>query len=307
MKNAPIILFAYKRLDTLKQTVAALRSNELASDSELFIFSDAGKTQADIPGVEQVRSYLRTITGFKSIHISEASSNKGLAASIVEGVTEVLRSHRTVIVLEDDLVVSFNFLAFMNQCLNFYQAYSNVLSISGYTIPLSIPKDYEHDVYAFPRVSSHGWATWRDKWARIDWEVKDFDKLQNSRSHQKQFNTAGSDLYRMLSRQMRGKIDSWAIRWQYHLFNEQLLTIYPVVSKVQNMGFGNEATHSKGYNRFVTKIDTSENTQFKLLETININDSLFDQLADFYSIKSRSIAKVKTYLLKVKALQHSFR
>lgn len=299
MNNAPIALFTYKRLDTLKRTVSALQRNDLAKDSDLFIFSDAAKTQADELAVTNVRDFLKTIEGFRSIRISEAKTNQGLAKSIIDGATEVLRSYDIIIVLEDDLTVSSNFLSFMNQCLSFYNSYPEVLSISGYTIPIQVPKDYSFDVYAFPRVSSHGWATWKSKWTGIDWEIKDFDEFKQSATNRRNFRANGSDLYRMLNQQMERKIDSWAIRWQYHLFKNHLLTIYPIVSKVQNMGFGNEATHSKGYNRFTTKIDNSENTRFKLLETIKMNDSLFKQFTGFYSIKSRAIAKFKTHLLKL--------
>lgn len=82
---APIILFAYKRLNTLKRTVDSLQHNMLKSESELFIFSDAAKTGKDVLAVEEVRAYLETISGFKSIRILEAKENKELANSIIEG------------------------------------------------------------------------------------------------------------------------------------------------------------------------------------------------------------------------------
>ena len=227
MNNTPIALFAYKRLDTLERTVSALQQNDLAKDSDLFIFSDAAKTPADEMAVTSVRNFLKTIEGFRSIRISEASTNRGLAQSIIGGVTEVLRSYDTIIVLEDDLAVSSNFLSFMNQCLLHYNSYPEVLSVSGYTMPIQVPNDYSFDVYAFPRVSSHGWATWRSKWVGIDWEIKDFNEFKQSATNRKAFRSNGSDLYRMLSRQMRGKIDSWAIRWQYHLYKEQLYNDLP--------------------------------------------------------------------------------
>ncbi|MEM9832814.1 MAG: sugar transferase [Bacteroidota bacterium] len=299
MTNAPIAVFAYKRLDTLKQTVSALQQNRLAKDSDLFIFSDAAKTQADEPAVSNIRDFLRTIGGFKSIHVSEANTNRGLANSIVAGVTKVLNSYNAIIVLEDDLVASSNFLSFMNQCLSFYDNFPEVLSISGYTVPIQIPKGYSFDVYAFPRVSSHGWATWRSKWVGIDWEVKDFEEFKQSAANRRGFRSNGSDLYRMLNRQMAGKIDSWAIRWQYHLYRQQLYTIYPTISKVENIGFGSDATHTRGFNRFKTELDKSKSVEFRLLQGIKPNERIHRQFMDFYSVKSRGIAKAKQLLTKI--------
>ncbi|MGD1892411.1 MAG: hypothetical protein ACFB15_17705 [Cyclobacteriaceae bacterium] len=214
-------------------------------------------------------------------------------------MTKVLNSYDTIIVLEDDLVVSSNFLSFMNQCLSVYNSFPEVLSISGYTVPIQIPKDYSFDVYAFPRVSSHGWATWRGKWAGIDWEVKDFQEFKQSAANRRDFRSNGSDLYRMLNRQMAGKIDSWAIRWQYHLYKYQLYTIYPTVSKIENIGFGSDATHTRGFNRFKTTLDKNNDLDFSLLQAVKPDENIYNQFIDFYSVRSRGIAKVKQLLTKV--------
>jgi hypothetical protein len=40
---APILVFAYKRLDSLILTIDALKLNHLALESELYIFSDAAR------------------------------------------------------------------------------------------------------------------------------------------------------------------------------------------------------------------------------------------------------------------------
>lgn len=103
-KLAPIVLFTYKRHDTLKLTVEALQQNFLAEQSDLYIFSDAGKCENDEKAVKAVRDYIHSITGFKSVILNESLTNKGLAKSIIDGVSQVLQIHETVIVLEDDLV-----------------------------------------------------------------------------------------------------------------------------------------------------------------------------------------------------------
>ena len=69
-KSAPVLLFAYKRLGVLKETVSALQANFGAADTELFIFSDAPKSETDKNEVMLVRDYLKNISGFKKITVT---------------------------------------------------------------------------------------------------------------------------------------------------------------------------------------------------------------------------------------------
>jgi hypothetical protein len=164
---SPIVLFTYLRLETLVKTVNALAANFYAAESDLIIFSDGAKNQKDELKVGEIRSYLKTIQGFKSLVIHESNTNKGLATSIIQGVSSVLKGHPSAIVLEDDLITSRNFLAYMNQALTYYQDNPKVLSISGFS-PI-IKGLAENEVYFTQRSSSWGWACWADRWAQIDW------------------------------------------------------------------------------------------------------------------------------------------
>ena len=44
---APVVLFTYNRPEHTKHTIEALAANELAEKTELFVFSDAAKKEAD--------------------------------------------------------------------------------------------------------------------------------------------------------------------------------------------------------------------------------------------------------------------
>ena len=67
---APIVLFVYNRLWHTQQTINALLKNELAIESDLIVYSDGGKDDASWSLVNNVRSYLKTITNFKSFLVS---------------------------------------------------------------------------------------------------------------------------------------------------------------------------------------------------------------------------------------------
>jgi len=247
MKLSPIVIFTYRRVP--EQLIKSLLENSLSEQSEVFIFSDGAKNDEDLTDIKKVREYLKTIDGFKSIDIIEADTNKGLATSIIGGVTQVINKYGKAIVLEDDLVVSKSFLEYMNEGLVFFENDKKIWSISGYGPELPCLKNYNDDIYLSVRVSPWGWATWSDRWEKIDWEVKDYDEIKKSGVLQKKFNLAGNDMFKMLELQMLGKIDSWAVRWYYNQFKLKTYSVYPKKSKVVNIGFSDDkGTHTSGAN-----------------------------------------------------------
>lgn len=240
---APIVLFCYNRPAHLQQTVESLRLNGLAAESELFVYSDGPKSENDGPKVKEVREYLSKLTGFRAVHIREAKKNKGLAASVIEGVSFVLANYPKVIVLEDDMLSTTDFLSFMNRALDVYAERADIFSVTGYTPPIAMPENYPHDLYLVPRASSWGWGTWAHKWVKADWRVKDFPALKNDTARRRQFNKGGDDLWPMLVKQQQGVIDSWAIRWTYSQFQNNAYGLYPVHSKIKNIGTDGSGTN----------------------------------------------------------------
>lgn len=284
---APICLFTYNRLEETKKTIAALKNNLLAKESELFVFSDGWKKEKDKYKVIEVREFLKKIDGFKNITIFESDKNKGLANSIIDGVTNILKTHEKIIVLEDDLITAPNFLNFMNSSLCYYRNNNKIFSISGYTLDLSILPSLKKDVYLGVRASSWGWGIWRNRWNAIDWHVKDYSTFEKSFVKKYKFNRGGSDMSRMLKNQMQGKIDSWAIRWCYHQFKKNTYTVFPTRSKLVSIGFGNNATHTKSTKRFNTILDTSNKETFLFEDNMSLNKKITKQFKSKFSIVNR--------------------
>lgn len=240
---APIVLFCYNRPRHLQQTIESLQKNALAPESELFIYSDGARNERDELAVSEVRRYVANVSGFKNVHVIAAERNKGLAASVIAGVSEVLTRNGKVIVLEDDMLSASDFLVFMNQALDTYAERPDIFSVTGYTPPAQYPAGYPNDVFLAPRASSWGWGTWVHKWAQADWQVRDFQSLKNDSKRQNAFNRGGEDLWPMLAKQQKGVIDSWAIRWTYAQFRNHAFGLYPVRSKIKNIGTDGTGTN----------------------------------------------------------------
>ena len=177
---APIALFVYSRPWHTQQTIEALQKNVLASESDLFIFSDAPKNPEVDATVQEVREYIKTVDGFKSVSIVERDENFGLANSIIDGSTKIINNYGRTIVLEDDLIVSIDFLEYMNEALNRYEINKNIWSITGYS-PNIENINSSKDLYLSPRGSSWSWATWKDRWDIIDWKITDFNNIKNDK------------------------------------------------------------------------------------------------------------------------------
>lgn len=295
---SPIILFTYLRLETLQKTINALAANLYAADSDLIIFSDGAKYKKDELEVRKIRTYLKKIEGFKSVIVHESRTNKGLGTSIIQGVSSVLKVYPSAIVLEDDLITSSNFLAFMNQSLIEFENQMKVYSISGYSFDFN-HQNVKQDAYFLNRTWTWGWATWADRWNKVDWEMKIYSDFEKDPKCKLEFSKLGSDVNFMLKRQMQGEIDSWGIRFIFHQFIVQGLTLYPKVSKVNNNGFDQFATHTLGIkDRFETSIDVGNQFEFLLPNKVEIDTPYQNQFLAKFNLLNRILNKIKELLLR---------
>lgn len=263
---APIVLFVYNRLDHTQRTVQALKNNTLADQSVLIIFSDGPKKLADLEYVSKVREYISQLTGFAKVVVRERETNYGLARSIVEGVTEVIKIYGKVIVLEDDLITNSLFLKYMNEGLRIYKDIPNVYSVSGYSyLKNEIPG---LDTYFLKLTSSWSWATWKDRWVQYDTCCKGWEVLKSNSKLRKSFDYEFSyPYYRLLKRQLKdAKINSWAIKWYWTVFKNNGLTLYPSVSLVENVGFdgsGEHCSYKQKNAQIVQQINKYENMKYE--------------------------------------------
>jgi len=238
---APIALFVYNRPGHTRLTVEALLANTLANQTPLHVFSDAPRNEAASLAVAEVRSYIRSIAGFKTVTIIERETNFGLAHSIIDGVTSLCKERDRVIVMEDDLVTSPYFLKFMNEGLDLYERDERVISIHGYVYPVmeTLP-----ETFFLRGADCWGWATWKRGWDLFKPDGQSLLQELNAHNLTHRFDFDGAHSYvRMLKNQIKGKNNSWAIRWHASAFLKNKLTLYPGRSLVLNIGTDNSGAH----------------------------------------------------------------
>jgi len=243
MQNfAPIALFVYNRPEHTRRTIKFLRQNLLAEESRLFIFSDAPKDQNNQMLVEEVREIIRSVDGFKEVEIIERKSNLGLADSIIDGVSRLVKEYGKVIVFEDDLISSSYTLQYFNDALERYKNEEKVMHIGAYMYALK--DECLPETFFYRAATSWGWATWDHAWKNFE---PDIDKLmdQFDREKKHQFSIEGTmNFWKQMEEFKSGKNNSWAIRWYASIFLKGGLTLNPSQSLINNIGHDGTGIHS---------------------------------------------------------------
>lgn len=302
---APVVIFLYNRPEHTRKMLEYLDKDKKIDSTELFIFCDGAKRDIDKPNVERVRQIVKEFqrtSRAKKVSISFSETNKGLAKSVISGVSSVLDTDERVIVLEDDILVDCNFLTYMNDALEFYKKCDNIWSITGYSFEMKSLKNYKHDVYYSYRGCSWSWGTWADRWKLVDWEVDSYQKDRRNLRSIIKFNRGGLDLFDMLTDQMEGRIDSWAVRWCYAQSKNNMYTIYPRYALISNIGCDGTGTHSGVTDKFVSNLKYNQDIK---LEILGINKKIAREFGEKYGgnltnyIFSKSINAIKKIVKQI--------
>jgi hypothetical protein len=241
--QTPIALFVYNRPDHTQSALNALSRCERLADCHLVIYCDGPKTPVQEAGVAATRQIAKSWAVKMGAQVVERTENLGLARSIVTGVTEQCQICGRVIVVEDDLVVSPDFLSYMLQALDRFKDNSNVYQISGFMFPVKHPTS--PDAFFLPLSTTWGWATWERAWRAFTWDVGTAMQKLADPQVSRQFDLDGSFPYTsMLRRRLEARNDSWGILWWYTVFNLHGLVLHPRQSLVWNGGFDNSGIHS---------------------------------------------------------------
>lgn len=250
----PIALFCFNRIDKLTKCIESLKLCPESINSELIIFSDACRNEQERAKVDEIRLYIKNIEGFKSIRTIYREENFGVDYNIIRGIQQMSQEYDSFIVVEDDLVVSNQFLRFMNAGLDHFKDFDNILTLSAFNY-VKIPQNYIWDCYFAARTNPWGWATWSHKIKDVDWDLAHTTNFLMNTDEMSSFNKWGSDRTRMLKRTLNGHIRAWDIRLDYYQFKKGFLTAFSCYNLVINNGFNSQdATNTSGYNRFKVKL-----------------------------------------------------
>jgi len=299
-KLAPVAIFVYNRPDNAKQTIEALQKNYLAKETEVFIFSDAPKTAKNEKAVNDVRRYLRTITGFKSVTIIERKENFYIERNIIEGVTDIVNKYGRIIVLEDDGVSAKNFLTFMNKALDFYESQESVMHIATFTF-IKMPVDYKKTFFwSYSENTGGGWGTWENRWEKFKWfsnEAEGLSVLSDEQKKEVELDGASRCLQFLKLNPI-----PWDICWHIAIVRNNGLAVNSPKPLIKNNGLFS-GTHSSPINRILGKhpfdIELGEEEDIIFGDNIVENTEAVRLLKEFYGkMGKRRRDKVLHYFVR---------
>jgi hypothetical protein len=279
---APVALFVHARIDHTVKVINALKLNELATSTELYIFSDGARNNDEENMVSSIRLLISNIEGFKKVNIVERQENYGLKLNIVEGLNQVLNEHESVIVLEDDCVTSPDFLSYMNYNLKFYSNdYDDVWHISAWNPGVN----FENKTFPSYYMSCWGWATWKYRWQELCFEPLEL-MGRMSLAERYRFNLKGRyPFYSHLLGNYLGINNTWAVFWYATIFTSQGHCINPPKSLITNLGMDGSGTHSAIYFD-----QQNKNVKYKKFnENTNVLDDTLNALSDVFGVKQTKI------------------
>ncbi len=276
--RAPIAFFAYNRPEHTRQALESLCKCDGALESELFIYCDGPKGAKDEKAVHKVREIVKSYPWCGAVEVIEKDVNVGLANSIIHGVTEIVNRYGRIIVLEDDLVLSPQFLNFMNDALDNYMDIQQVMHISGYMFPVrgKLP-----ETFFYRATSCWGWATWKRAWDKFEPDaIKLLAKFENAKQRW-EFDIKGTmQYYKMLAGQTRNNTDAWAARWYASVFLNNGLCLHPGISLVNNIGHDGTGLHCGPTDVYKVEISKERVSHFTM--DIKESEQAIMLMSDFY-------------------------
>lgn len=286
----PIVLIAYNRYSHFVETLDTLSKNLSANKSEIFIFIDGPKNKNDLEKINQIYNYSLTKSdSFLKLNIIKRPNNFGLAKNIISSVNQIINKTGAVIVLEDDIITSPNFLNFMNDALNYYEDKKKVWHINAHIF--CNDQNKSNSFFLWRLMNCWGWGTWKDRWQYFD---DDIEKLLKkfSQNEKHEFNIDGSyDFWLQVKENKAGLIKTWAIFWYATIFLNRGLCLSPYFSFTKNIGLDGSGVNSGTYKALQDSQKINFYGKFTPVDQIQENTEKFLELKEYYK-KNKSIFKV---------------
>lgn len=240
MNKVGVAIFAYKRPGNLEELLERLQQSSRIDEVDLHIFIDGPKTINEEKAVNEVRVIANELAKAVPLSTHISLENLGLKTSVIRGVSILFSEYEKVIVLEDDLEISRYFLPYILNQLTLFENDNQVGSVTGFS---ELPSWYKSKSKTFyiNRHCSWGWATWRDRWEAIDWNLLDNRPKADLSGLWK----IGSDLPKLVEQSRHKKIDSWSIIFDANAYIHDWKCVQPQRSLVVNNGHDDSATHKQ--------------------------------------------------------------
>jgi len=296
--TTPVVFLIFNRPETTQIVFEAIRQ---AKPQTLLVVADGPRCDRvnDVEKCEATRSIIEGVDWECNVLKNYSDINLGCKLRVSSGLDWVFDNVESAIILEDDCLPDPTFFRFCSELLSRYADDQRIMVISGNNFQFG--RRRTEDSYYFSAFNHcWGWATWRRAWQHYDIDMKLWSVVKNDGwlkdiLHSKYAISYWEYIFQSVFDDL---INSWAYRWLFACWMQGGLTILPNINLVSNIGFNNEATHTKRVNR-LANIPT-ESMNFPLLHPqFMIRDTQSDNLTQKNIFRLSILKSIKIKIKKI--------
>ena len=247
--DTAVLFLVFNRLDTTKQVFEAIRQ---AKPPRLYVAADGARAnkEGEADKAQAVRDYImQNIDWDCEVKTMFREYNLGCKMAVSGAIDWFFENEEQGIILEDDCLPSQSFFWFCEELLERYKYDERIFLISGYNKQNKWQKTDES--YFFSSYGGiWGWAGWSRAWRHYDVEMTDINEFIN-RDHFVDLLGKEQGKFRQIMIHdsiVVNKMDTWDYQWAYARHKNNGLACVPMKSLIENIGYGDDATHTSGVN-----------------------------------------------------------
>lgn len=279
----PVLIIIFNRKQKVQELINSLRQ---IKPKNIFVAADGPRpnNSEDKEKCIECRDVLKEIDWECEIHTKFSDENLGLSINMEEAIDWFFENVEMGIVLEDDCIPNQDFFVFVEELLNKYKNEEQIMLISGTNFHGK--ENLKGASYYFSNYANiWGWATWKRAWKHYDKGTKHLDEFLSKNKLSEVFPDKKQQEFwtKSFTNTHKDKFGNdrltWATTWTYSVFRQKGISIVPNVNLVQNIGYGEDSTHTAGSGR-TWSIKTQE-----LKEIIHPEKIAVDKKADYKHFK----------------------
>lgn len=246
--NTPVAFIIFNRADVTERVFAEIAR---AKPPKLFVIADgprSGKPD-DAEKCAAARAVIDRVDWNCEVHRNFSDVNIGCGRRPATGISWVFEHTDRAIILEDDCLPDPTFFRFCDELLEKYRDDARVMHISGNNFQFGVDRGPSSYYFSRHNICAGAWATWRRAWEHFDMSMKLWPELRETPWLLYTLgNARAAEYWRKIFDEgyaHAGDTDYWDYQWTFSFWAQSGLAAVPGVELLSNIGFREDATHTK--------------------------------------------------------------
>lgn len=236
--TTPVLYITFARPEYARQSFDAIKK---AKPKKLYFYSNKARSEKpdEVRRNEEVRKYVEEIDWECDLHTWFRDEYVDVWTSIPGAINWVFDNEERAIVIEEDAVCAPAFFDFCEKMLDKYKDDQRIWSVGGSNFAQRRVR-HNYDYYFSHYIFITGWASWRDRWRKIDFEnvkardILDANVMKATFCTPKEQRLYTNFLKKGLRRYEKNK--NWDGLFNFTCRSQGAMSIIPAYHLVKNVG-----------------------------------------------------------------------